>query len=418
MRWARPKSGKPCRRDPGQAKKWVTLVGCVSAGSKQYVSFWADFNDTGTFETFLGTTSVNVYDIDSIPTEGLEYAVYLPVNLDKYRKPCYKGPKLVKIRAILSWQVPPPAWNPNYIPTWGNREETVIHIKPGVKPKPGIHTPIIQTVGSMSVDDINTSTGLASGPAQLAGFLADQSPFSGAVVITGKIANPPDISSGATPLNYKVEVSNNNGISWSTIDNPFTLHRQQWLNGIWSSLPSIVQTATNGWYNYQEDLTGLFGNAQIHPVGNVLARWNTNGLDGMYKLRITVRNPVTLSTFISPAVTVRLDKDGPATFLEITSGSGDCSDFSVGNVIRGNYTVADDYLNLLSFRVLPTQIGGIPSGGSFTSPASIPPSLSTMPIVRRHLGGLGVSTFGESGTWSLDTSGMRKCGYNIEFNRC
>ncbi len=97
-----------------------------SPGSKEYVTFWADFDGNGSFETCLGTASVNVHDIDEVPREGLEYAVSLPVNLDKYRQPCKKGPKVVRIRAILSWQTAPPCNNPNYIPVWGNREETRI----------------------------------------------------------------------------------------------------------------------------------------------------------------------------------------------------------------------------------------------------------------------------------------------------
>jgi len=44
-------------------------------------------------------------------------------------------------------------------------------------------------------------------------------------------------------------------------------------------------------------------------------------------------------------------------------------------------------------------------GGSFTSPAPLPAG-STMPLDRTYAGG--VSTFGEAGNWSLDTTGMPK----------
>jgi hypothetical protein len=54
----------------------------------------------------------------------------LPVALNPYRQPCSKGPKVVRIRAILSWNAPVPCGNPNQIPTWGNREETLINIAP------------------------------------------------------------------------------------------------------------------------------------------------------------------------------------------------------------------------------------------------------------------------------------------------
>ena len=47
--------------------------GPCTTGSKEYVTFWADFNNNGTFETCLGTAAVNVYDFNDIPDEGLEY---------------------------------------------------------------------------------------------------------------------------------------------------------------------------------------------------------------------------------------------------------------------------------------------------------------------------------------------------------
>jgi len=65
--------------------------GPCTAGSQEYVTFWADFGNNGTFTTCLGTTSVTVYDIDNIPKQGLEYSVFLPVDLSNYRQPCKTG---------------------------------------------------------------------------------------------------------------------------------------------------------------------------------------------------------------------------------------------------------------------------------------------------------------------------------------
>ena len=95
------------------------------------MTFWGDFNNNGTFETCLGTASVQVFDLE-VPPEGLEYAVNLPVNLNPYRRPCEEGPRVVPIRAILSWNEVPKCGNPNWVPTWGNREETLILIPPGL----------------------------------------------------------------------------------------------------------------------------------------------------------------------------------------------------------------------------------------------------------------------------------------------
>ncbi len=188
-----------------------------STGSREYVTFWADFNNNGIFETCLGTTSVDVHDIQKIPKEGLEYAVFLPVDLSKHRRPCEEGPVVVRVRAILSWQVAPTCFNPNYVPVWGNRLETLIHIQPGITELQGTHFPIIQSVGSMDVGDIDPITGLANGAAVLAGFTAQDSPFGDELIITGHIGNAPDISSGANKLKYQVEISDDGGLNWHRV---------------------------------------------------------------------------------------------------------------------------------------------------------------------------------------------------------
>lgn len=380
-----------------------------SAGSQEYVTFWADFNNNGTFETCLGTTSVNVHDIEKMPDEGLEYAVFLPVDLSQHRKPCEEGPVVVRIRAILSWQVAPPCFNPNFVPVWGNRLETLIHIKPGVQAQPGTHFPIIQTVGSMDVGDINPASGLASGPAVLAGFTAHDSPFGGEVIITGHIGNAPDISSGATKLKYRVEKSNDGGSSWQPVNDPFTLKRDQLLNGIWSDLPDINQSVdADGWYEYYEDLTDGPGNAMHFPVGNVLARWQTGGLSGVWHLRIRAKDPANPGpVWTSNVVTVKLDNTSPAAAITITSGGGACADFTIGDVIQGTYSATDLHFRNLRLSVAPAL------GGSFTSPAPLPAG-STMPLHRTYAGG--VPTTGEAGNWSLDTAGMPRCGYVVSIH--
>jgi hypothetical protein len=376
-----------------------------SDGSREYVAFWADFDDSGSFETCLGITSVNVYDIQSLPKEGLEYAVFLPVDLSRYRKPCRQGPVVVRIRAILSWQVAPPNWDEDYIPVWGNRLETLVQIKPGIPAQEGTHRPNIQTVGSMDVGNIDSITGLANGPAVLAGFTAQDSPFGGLVVVTGHIAYPTDISSGAAPLKYRVEVSSDGGMSWQRLTNSFTLKRDQLLDGLWSDLPDITQSVdADDYYDYQEDLTDGLGNAMISPVGNELAHWYTGGLNGLWKLRIRAKDPAVVGPeWFTDVVTVKLDNKAPEASITITSGSGPCGDFVIGDVISGTYSATDLHLGSLQLVVTPTM------GGSFTSPAPHPAG-PTMPLTRTYPG---VPTLGEAGHWSLDTSGMPRCGYTI-----
>lgn len=378
--------------------------GLCAAGSREYVTFWADLNGNGTFETCLGVTSVNVHDIDKVPNEGLEYAVFLPVNLKQYQQPCQYGPRLIRIRAILSWQTPAPCWNPNHVPTWGNREETLICLKPGVQPQG--HAPIIQTVGSMDVDDVNSITGLANGTAALAGFSALDSPFGGLVILTGHIANTADLSSGATALKYKVEVRSGGG-PWEPVTNSFSLGRDQLLNGIWSSLPDATQAVDgDGWYTYQEDLVGGPGNAQIFPVGNVLARWQTAGRTGLHQIRILAKDPANPGPmWVSNVVAVYLKQSAPGANIAITSGGGNCADFTIGDVISGTYSVTDTHFNQLRLSLAPAN------GGSFISPAPLPASGGTMPLIRTYAAG--VPTIGEAGNWSLDTSGLPRCGYVV-----
>ncbi|MFN2255048.1 MAG: hypothetical protein ACK2U6_12475 [Candidatus Promineifilaceae bacterium] len=378
-------------------------------GSREYVTFWADLNNNGFYETCLGTTSVGVHDIASIPDRGLEYAVFLPVDLTKYKKPCEDGPVVIPIRAILSWNVAPPCFNPNYVPVWGNRLHTLIHVYPARSSQPGTHFPIIQTAGSMDVGQIDSVTGLANGDSPTVGCLsADDSPFGGVVVLTGHIGNAPDISNGATKLKYRVEYTQDN--TWGSYqieDSSFTLKRDRLLNGIWSNMPDITQdTDATGWYDYEEDLTNGPGNAMYFPVGNVLARWNTAGLsDGVWYVRIRTVDPANPGPiWTSNVVTIKVDNTPPVAKINITSGGGACADFTIGDVINGTYEATDNHFRQLTLSVEPAL------GGSFTTPAPLPAG-STMPLTRTYDGG--VSTFGEAGNWSLDTSGMPQCGYVI-----
>jgi hypothetical protein len=84
-------------------------------GSYEYVAFWMDFSDGAGF-IYLGTAAVQVHDLQTIPNEDVQYAVFLKKDLSKWLIPCQSGPKLARLRAILSWEFAPPPGNPNYVP--------------------------------------------------------------------------------------------------------------------------------------------------------------------------------------------------------------------------------------------------------------------------------------------------------------
>ena len=128
-----------------------------SAGSKEYVAFWIDW---GSGWQWVGTPSVTVHDITSIPKGGLNYAVYQPVDLNAHRKPCGEGPVTAKVRAILSWDSAPPSNNPDYVPVWGNRLETVIFVNPGPTTAIGDFTPYLTGICYVPICSIDQASGL------------------------------------------------------------------------------------------------------------------------------------------------------------------------------------------------------------------------------------------------------------------
>ena len=393
--------------------------GPCTAGSKEYVAFWADLDGNGTFETYLGTTSVTTHDFSDIPKEGLEYAVFLPAALTKYRKPCQEGPVIIPIRAILSWNVPPDPTNPNKPPVWGNHEDTLVLVDPGFIINPGEHPPVVQTVGGMNIANIG-GLGLANGAAATAGVTATDSPFGGEVVITGRIVNPTDISAGAAKLKYRVELSKFDPVSgtWGAfnqfVSDSFNLGLDSFPSLAHSNVLQSVDA--QGFFEYQEDLTGP---DLIFPSGNVLARWQTSGND-LWRLRVRVKDPGSLLEWVSAAVTVQLDNAAPTgglsdpnrPFIGIDSvngtpiGNGACNDFTIGDTVGGAYEVRDAHLSGFSIFIAPAN------GGTFrlTSPVVVSGAPNAGSVGRSYPA---LPTGGEAGRWEVDTAKLPRCGYTI-----
>ena len=370
--------------------------GPCTGGSFEFVTFWADFDGSGTFATCLGTTSVNVHDIQNIPTAGLEYSVFLPVDFSQYQQPCASGARIVPIRAILSWQVPPPCSNPNYIPVWGNREQTQIQLLPG-EPATG-QVPFLSALGDIPEIDIDGS-GIANGTAIHTGFAAVQSPFGGVITIAGHISN------AGPGLKYRVMLKPHGAPDTSYVpvtDEPqgLSLILNTWdiING-WVQTPITRHADVDGYYAFED----YSSNHSIE--GNIMGRWySTLADDGAtFDLRIdlsTDGNPA--HDIHSNVVTALIDNTPPVAKLDIALGAGvECADFQPGAKFTGHYTATDVHFKEFSFVIRPAG----PAHGVMPTPAS---GLSTV-----YAGGTIADPGVAGGSYSLDTKGMDPCGYAL-----
>lgn len=407
-------------------------------GTREYVAFWIDF---GAGWDYMGTSTINVHDLATIPDEDVQYAVFLKKDLNEHQIVCEKGAKVVKLRAILSWEHPPT--NPNYIPTWGNRKDCLIQLRPGTTTG---HEPWFEAAGGVALP-----AGIA-GDGRTAG---GDRPFGGAITIAGRIGNPPDTyGGGAAPLRYRIEVSGPPPFSaWQSLAmGPFDVTVSRQIGGTpvlcppgYFLCPHTLTPVDYGdghgaaWYPYVEDLNG---NETRQIWGDTLATWNTAGLkEGLWTMRMIVKDPVTLAEYTSPSAVVRLHVDntwptGPAgpgaspaaiaamPPLQITGATFngapipalDCGRFPVGTIIKGKFEVHDPAGTLVgdpsvtaaelldnqhfhdaSLTVYPAILGNV--ANVVTTPAS-----PSYPIV---------ATDGVAGTWTLDTSQMAACGYII-----
>jgi hypothetical protein len=379
-----------------------------AAGSEEYLAFWVDWQD-GTGWHWVGTAQVKVHDFHTIPPDGLQYAVTQPINLAPRRKPCQDGPVIAHVRAILSWAVPPPPGNPNFVPTWGNRLETYIEIAPGTPIQTGDYTPYIESVCFIDICDVDPATGLAPG----------ERPFGGSVSIFGIIPGAPAVTTPeANRPKYRVQVSPSGTNAWQPINDSFsiTLH-EQILPGLPTATAHLQTADPGGYFTYQvaPNVPGV-GWRDIVPSG-LLAVWNTAGKTGKWDIMIDAYNPIgpvhypAGGTFcakdgtIRAQVTIDLDNAAPITSLQITGysrGGGpvqpaaDCQTFEQGDIIHGTYSVFDEHFGSLALVVEPSG----PANG-----ATVTPSSRSYPTVPNT---------GESGTWTLDTSKMEPCGYTIQ----
>ena len=370
--------------------------GPCTAGSREYVTFWADFNNNGTFETCLGTASVKVYDL-ATPPEGLEYSVRLPVNLNPYRRPCTEGPRVVPIRAILSWNDVPACGNPDWVPAWGNREETLILITPGEQVT-GFN-PFLYDISGAAVCAIDQATGLAAG----------DRPFGGTLCITGEIPGALSLLAPDT-LEYKLWATQ--GATTIPILAPFSIVVEEGSGpGTAISYGISQTTGTDGYFTYREHGTPALGAwRRVSSPNRLLGYWSTAGLSGAWTIHVQARVAGTILPIYAAGVTfciadgtsraavaVTLDQEKPVAAVAITGFTDaggfhpavPCGDFPKGATINGTFDITDNM--------------GV---GSY-SLASEPSGTVIMTI------NAGSTATHQFGTWSVDTTALPPCGYVI-----
>jgi len=367
--------------------------GLCTPGSREYVAFWADWDDTCQW-TYLNTVAVNVHDMPAIPADGLVYSAILPVDLTSIRRPCGGeggGPKIARIRAVLSWNVPPSTTDPDALTHWGNRLDTHVQIKPGYA-VPG-DDPVISIIGGIGVADINVfGNGLTKPLATFAlgGSPADpwllnrECPFGGLVIVQG----PPVLN-----RKYRLWVREfNNAATEEVVKNTF--HVVNWL-GVGSN---ITPNPVTGYATYMSTLDNM---------EQVLAHWVPPG-DQLWQIRLEMATLGEVVLGTTPWHTIQSDNTGPrrrpaiAPFepppvtceIHIDSG-GDCKDFTQGTTIQGRFTARDTYFGAFSLTTLPSSI-------SPNAPTTATPTTSQ------------TATFAANGdAWQLETAGMKPCGYVV-----
>ena len=329
---------------------------CKKQGSYEYVAFWLYVKGPLTRRCswrYVGTARVNVHDIKPLPPDGLRYAVYQPVDFSGLRGKCTK-PVVLRVRAIMSWNIKPPTNNPDYKPVWGNTLETAIQIKPGKPVNPGQQRPYITHVGMMPVEGISGNPytmfpstigdGYANGVSLDEGFTAIESPFGGLVTICGTISYPPNNPAEADKLRYRVQYRKDGESYWHNITRNFRI----WINI--DSVPSgyIDQVAdAEGYFKFQKDLTP----PKIVEVRNdTLAVWPTPSEDGLYEIRASLKKGgIDISTDI---IKVMVDNTPPDP-VSISLNAGACTIFKIPTVITGKFKAYDKHFWKYSISLLP-----------------------------------------------------------------
>jgi hypothetical protein len=306
------------------------------AGSKEYVSFWIDWDDNCTW-TYLNTAQLVVHDLNMVGN-SLLYSVSLPLDATFHRMLCEK-PNIVRVRGVLSWNIAPSTTDPNKLEYYGNRVDAHIQIKPGETLDPNKPKALFTIIGGIDVDHVDDATGLTLPGSKFsynALAVPTGAPFGGEIVING----PSFIGH-----KYRFLITNlNTGVSYY-LSNPLTTVG-------WSPTPPY-----SPWFTHYPDGANFYDFLPSNEnLLNVLAMF-TPGTEDKFKVEMEV-----LGVGLHFSKVIQMDNTKPVLQLAIDDG-GDCTHYSKGDVITGHYYVYDKYIYYWNFG---TTWGGAASGTANT----------------------------------------------------
>lgn len=295
-----------------------------TAGSKEYVTFWIKDQSTNCQWVKVGTTVVELHDIPG--HNGLAYSAILPYDFSKFKQNC-QDPKVLKVRAVLSWNVEPTALDTSY---WGNFKESYIQLPPktwmGTRPK-------MIVVGGVPVNQIDPVSGLTLPDAK---FEINQNPVLTGSRFMGKISIS-GISAPYAGMKYRIKVVNMATGAFNYVNEPLTLY------GYDSSFNIIVTTINPDPSNYYTYQNFYLNNS------NRLALFSPGTSD---RLNVIIEH----QDGTTDSVMVQMDNTQPSVTLKIND-EGECVHFKKGDPILGVFSATDNFIYQFALGV---------SGGKFT----------------------------------------------------
>lgn len=386
-------------------------------GSLEHVAFWADWNNNGTYDQYLGTASVLVHDIPAAATEPIDYAVrlYSP-EFARHVRHC-SNPNVIGVRAVLSWSTPPSTTDPNDLERWGNRLDANVVLRPGEAVVGDNITCELITVGGVPPALIDDGEWLAYPNATNVPGASNYRPWGGNYSVRAMLYN----TGPARSVHYKIEYRAEGTATWF----PVTASQSYGLLDPSDAVEGprgVTEIAVNGWLPYLLD----FG-AFITINNEKLVDWNTTSVDdGRYELRLKVTrdNPATnpagtvlrtwkatvcnLEFVVHPLVSgAGLD---PSSTLDIGIGGGACKLYKSGSgfVIPGQLKVVHPFFGQYTLDLQPDSASVPPGAPPGTPPVEPTPG---QPTTCTSLSP--VDDGPDAGTWSLNVNSVRDCGFTV-----